>query len=71
MCKYTINDKSRRYFPDFYLPKYDIYLDPKNPYLMQKDFFKMEIIKSMISIIYGDLECIIKQLEDLTGFRSR
>lgn len=29
----------RRYLPDFYLPEYDVYLDPKNPYakLVQKE----------------------------------
>ena len=26
-----------RYYPDFYLPEYNIYLDPKNSYLMKKD----------------------------------
>lgn len=28
--------KQRRYVPDFYLPKYDLYLDPKNDYLIKK-----------------------------------
>lgn len=26
---YHLDGKDRKYFPDFYLPKYDIYLDPK------------------------------------------
>ena len=29
--------KQRRYVPDFYLPKYYLYLDPKNDYLIKKD----------------------------------
>lgn len=31
------NDNNNKYYPDFYLPDYDVYLDPKNPYLMKKD----------------------------------
>jgi hypothetical protein len=34
-------DKKRRYYPDFYLPDYDIYLDPKNDYLIQTDTDKI------------------------------
>ena len=35
-CGFVWKD-TRRYYPDFYLPAYDIYLDPKNPYLQEKD----------------------------------
>lgn len=35
------NGKCRRYIPDFYLPKYDIFLDPKNDYLIKKDARKI------------------------------
>ena len=31
----------RRYYPDFYLPDYDIYLDPKNEYLINTDIEKI------------------------------
>ena len=27
-------NRERRYFPDFYLPEYDVYLDPKNDFLI-------------------------------------
>ncbi len=27
-------EKEHRYYPDFYLPDYDVYLDPKNDYLL-------------------------------------
>lgn len=37
----------RRYIPDFYLPAYDLYLDPKNDYLVKKDERK---IKSAMAI---------------------
>lgn len=36
------NGKIRRYIPDFYLPAYDLYLDPKNDYLILKDKLKIE-----------------------------
>lgn len=29
-----LNDKKHTYTPDFYLPDYDVYLDPKNDYLI-------------------------------------
>lgn len=31
---YYIGDKKRYYTPDFYLPEYDVYLDPKNDFLI-------------------------------------
>lgn len=34
--------KVRRYFPDFYLLDYDVYLDPKNDYLMERDGDKID-----------------------------
>lgn len=33
----------KKYFPDFYLVDYGIYLDPKNPYLMKKDEEKIKL----------------------------
>ena len=36
------NGKIRRYIPDFYLPTFDLYLDPKNDYLIIKDRAKIE-----------------------------
>ncbi len=30
-------EQKRRYIPDFYLPEYDVYLDPKNDFLAKKD----------------------------------
>jgi len=41
---YVWNDcgKQRRYIPDFYLPNYDLFLDPKNDYLIKKDKVKID-----------------------------
>ena len=33
--------EGRNYFPDFYLPEFDIYLDPKNDYLVKVDSDKV------------------------------
>jgi len=30
------NDEGRKYYPDFYLLEYDVYLDPKNRYLQKQ-----------------------------------
>lgn len=35
------NGNKRRYYPDFYLPEYDLYLDPKNDYLIRTDIDKI------------------------------
>ena len=40
-CWHDTYNKLHHYTPDFYLPAYDIYLDPKNNYLIQKDTFKI------------------------------
>ena len=41
---YVWNDqgKTRRYIPDFFLPGYDLFLDPKNDYLIKKDKTKID-----------------------------
>lgn len=57
------DNKTRYYFPDFYLLDYDLYLDPKNPYCMEKDKEKMEIITEKINIIYGDIDYVIGYIE--------
>lgn len=51
------------YFPDFYLPKYDIYLDPKNPaaFLNQKE--KIKVLKSTYSNIL-----FLKTLQECLDF---
>lgn len=35
----------RRYFPDFYLVEHDVYLDPKNDHLIEKDRAKLEKVR--------------------------
>lgn len=60
------DNKIRRYYPDFYLPKYNLYLDPKNKFLLEKDKFKInQVIKeNNIDLIFGSLDDIIQQLQN-------
>jgi hypothetical protein len=44
------NGKRRRYVPDFYLPDFDVFLDPKNDYLIKKDKRKIESAMSINNI---------------------
>lgn len=41
-----INNQTRRYYPDFYLPEYNIYLDPKNDYVKKLDASKILQVQS-------------------------
>jgi hypothetical protein len=49
-------NKDRKYYPDFYLVDYNIYLDPKNDYLITQDEEKIKqvIIQNNIIIIILD-----------------
>jgi len=38
------NGTRRRYYPDFYLPSYNCYLDPKNDFLIRKDKRKIDTV---------------------------
>jgi len=42
--QYNINGVEKKYYPDFYLMDYDIYLDPKNFFLIEKDTIKIELV---------------------------
>lgn len=35
------NDSGNKYYPDFYLPEFGVYLDPKNDFLIEKDKIKI------------------------------
>jgi len=55
----------RYYFPDFYLNEYDLYVDPKNQYCLEKDKEKLSILEKKINIIYGDIDEIINKITSL------
>lgn len=54
--------KSRNYYPDFYVPKFNLYLDPKNPYAMQQDIEKMNSISTKVDLLYGNKDMIKEEL---------
>lgn len=47
---------NKRYYPDFYLIDYDVYLDPKNDYLIIQDSFKIKTVieQNNVSVIILD-----------------
>lgn len=47
------------YFPDFYLPLLELYLDPKNPYLVETSQEKYNAVRSHVDVIWGDPQSII------------
>lgn len=61
------NNKQRRYFADFYLPKYNLYLDPKNPICVNQQQEKLSVVKQQINLIYGDINYIIQYLQNMVG----
>lgn len=63
------SSKKRRYYPDFYLPKYDVYLDPKNSYKLKLDMVKLTAVQdeNKIVIFYGTVEDIIQKILQLDG----
>lgn len=44
------NGEDHRYYPDFYLVDFDVYLDPKNDYLIQKDQDKIKRVQKQNKI---------------------
>lgn len=59
---YTLNNVSRLYYPDFYLPDYKLYLDPKNPTCVNQSIDKMDIVQKLIPLWYGDVFQMIELL---------
>lgn len=51
----------RKYYPDFYLKDYDVYLDPKNSFLIEQDKDKIERV-----IIQNNIKVKVLSKEELT-----
>ena len=50
--------------PDFYLPDYDIFLDPKNPQVQKNQSEKIKYLKeNYTNIIIGTLDEVLAYLE--------
>ena len=60
------NGDERKYFPDFYLPKLNIYLDPKNDFYLQRDLPKLKYVirAHQINLVFGNLDGIKKYIDD-------
>lgn len=63
--------KRRRYYPDFYLPKYDTYVDPKNPYKAKCDAEKINYINSRYNLITGNIRHCNEQISNLKLKRTQ
>jgi len=61
------NGTRRRYIPDFYLPKQNIFLDPKNDYLIKKDQRKIKSAEQLnnIKVIVLSNDVINKEFLEL------
>jgi hypothetical protein len=57
------NGVSHHYFPDFYLPLYDLYLDPKGPYAFKSQSDKISCLTEQIKNLI-----IITSLEECKKF---
>jgi hypothetical protein len=55
---------TRNYFPDFYLPDYNVYLDPKNPYAIKAQQEKIDCLTAQLTNLI-----IIKSLDECRNFR--
>ena len=57
--------KLRRYFPDFYLIDFNIYLDPKNDYQISISEEKLNIISKSYTLIYGKTDFIKSKILEI------
>ena len=51
--------KQRRYFPDFYLPQFDLYVDPKNKFCIQDQKEKLDTVSMSINLVYGEINYLM------------
>jgi len=59
------NGNRRRYYPDFYLPNYNLYLDPKNTYKIKQDKDKIDYIKQYHNLEVGSVQHLKNKIIDL------
>lgn len=55
---------THHYFPDFYLPEHDLYLDPKNPKAYEVQYKKIEQLKTQLTNLV--ILCSISEIENFT-----
>jgi hypothetical protein len=57
------NNITRNYFPDFYLPDYDVFLDPKNPYAFNAQIKKINCLTEQVKNLI-----ILKTLDECMNY---
>jgi len=57
---------AHNYFPDFYLPDYNLYLDPKNPYAVKAQLHKIQCLREQIANLK-----IIETLDECKNFTPK
>lgn len=68
-----VNGDKRRYHPDFYLPEYKLYFDPKNSYLIETDIDKIDraaYANKVMIIILGIDDITIETVKSLVRDRG-
>lgn len=64
--EYNYKDKKHIYYPDFYLPQLDIYVEVKG-YKREKDEYKWKSLKNLIVLLSKDIKKIKDRTFDLLG----
>ena len=70
---YIINGIERKYYPDFYIKSLNVYLDPKNDYLIQKDSEKIAVVEEQNAIrvlVLRECELSFRHVLDKLGAGS-
>jgi hypothetical protein len=57
-------NRSANYFCDFYLPTFNLWIDPKNSYVAFLQAEKLEIVSREINLIYGSVAKCISAIKD-------
>lgn len=57
--KYLSETKTRRYFPDFFLPTYNVYIDTKNPWRVKEDMNKLMLVTQQNQIALVIIQSVL------------
>ena len=68
-----VKNNKRRYYPDFYLPDYNFYIDPKNDYLIRTDIDKINRVSNqndILILVLGEKYLNVDSIKDMVGDRG-
>ena len=68
-----LENKNHKYYGDFYLKDFGVYLDPKNDYLIKKDLIKIESVQNqnnVIIIVLNKNQLTWEKISTLVGNRT-